>query len=69
MFEFSGRKTILRKTVLEMCSNAVFSGLYFAVFGLNAEICGVDLLIQSKYGKTQTTFFLYRPSFGALFTQ
>ena len=28
-----------------------FSGPYFPVFGLNTEIYGVNLRVQSKYGK------------------
>ena len=28
-----------------------FSGLYFPVFGLNTEICRVNLCVQSKCGK------------------
>ena len=31
------------------------SGPYFPVFGLNLEICFVNLEIQSEYGKKQTT--------------
>ena len=31
-----------------------FSGPYIPAFGLNAEIYGVNLRIQSKYGKIQT---------------
>ena len=31
-----------------------FSGPYFPVFGLNAEIFGVNLRIQSKYRKIKT---------------
>ena len=31
-----------------------FSGPYFPVFGLNAEIYGVNLRIQSKYKKIRT---------------
>ena len=30
------------------------SGPYFPIFGLNTEICGVNLRIQSKCGKIQT---------------
>ena len=32
----------------------VFTGPYFPVFGLNAEIYGVNLRIQSEYGKIRT---------------
>ena len=32
-----------------MSKYGVFSGLYFPVFGLNAEIYGANLRIQSKY--------------------
>ena len=32
----------------------VFSGPYFPVFGLNTEIYGVNLCIQSEYRKTRT---------------
>ena len=31
-----------------------FSGQYFPAFGLNAEICSVNLRIPSKYGKIRT---------------
>ena len=34
-----------------MSKYGVFSGPYFPVFGLNAEIYGVNLRIQSEYGK------------------
>ena len=30
------------------------NGPYFPVFGLNTEICGVNLRIQSEYKKTRT---------------
>ena len=47
--------------VLCLCSTAwkvskygVFSGPYFAVFGLNTEINGVNIRIQSEYGKIRT---------------
>ena len=32
----------------------VFHGPYFAVFGLNTEIYGVTIRIQSEYGKMWT---------------
>ena len=32
----------------------VFSGPYFPVFGLNTEICGVNLRIQFEYRKIRT---------------
>ena len=39
----------------EKCPNAeFFSGIYFPVPGLNEKIYGVNLRIQSKYGKMQT---------------
>ena len=28
-----------------------FSGTYFPIFGLNTEICGVNIRIMSEYGK------------------
>ena len=28
-----------------------FSGTYFPIFGLNTEICGVNIRIKSEYGK------------------
>ena len=37
-----------------MSKHGVFSGPYFPVFGLNTEMYGVKLLIQSKYGKIKT---------------
>ena len=35
-------------------NNGVFSGPYFPVFGLNTEIYGVNLRIQSEYRKIRT---------------
>ena len=37
-----------------MSKYGVFSGPYFPVFGLNTEIYGVNLLIQSEYRKIWT---------------
>ena len=43
-----------------------FSGLHFPAFGLNTEICGVNIRIQSKCGKIRTrklrTKKIFRPS-------
>ena len=41
-------------TARKMSRYEVFSGPYFPVFGLNTEVYGVKLRIQSKYGKIQT---------------
>ena len=38
-----------------MSKYGVFSGPYFPVFGLNTEICTVNLRIQPKYSKIRTT--------------
>ena len=38
----------------KMSKHGVFSGLYFPVFGMNTEICGVNLRIQSEYRKIRT---------------
>ena len=53
-------------TVWKVSKNGVFSGLYFPVFGLNAEIYEVNLRIQSKYGKIRTR---KNSVFGNFFTQ
>ena len=49
----------LWKTSLFHCVKSVrirsFSGLYFPVFGLNTEIYRINLRIQYKYRKIQTT--------------
>ena len=37
-----------------MSKYGVFSGPYFAVFGLNTEINGVNIHIQSEYRKIRT---------------
>ena len=37
-----------------MTKYGVFSGPYFPVFGLNTEIYGVNLHIQSEYRKIRT---------------
>ena len=36
------------------CSYSSFSGLYFPVLGINTEIYGVNLSIQSKCGEIRT---------------
>ena len=41
-------------TAWKVSKFGVFSGPYFPVFGLNAEIYFVNLRIQSKYGKIRT---------------
>ena len=41
-------------TAWKVSKYRVFSGPYFPVFGLNTEIYGVNLRIQSKYGKIRT---------------
>ena len=41
-------------TALKLPKYKVFSGPYFPVFGLNMEIYGVNLCIQSEYGKIRT---------------
>ena len=42
-------------TAWKVSQYGIFSGPYFPVFGLNTEICGVNLCIQSEYGKIRTT--------------
>ena len=46
-------KTFLT-TAWKVSKYGVFSGPYFSVFGLNMKIHGVNLPIQSKYGKILT---------------
>ena len=46
----------------------VFSGPYFPVFGLNTEIYGVNLCIQSKYGKIRTRKIPYLGTFHAMWS-
>ena len=41
-------------TALKLSKYGVFSGPYFPVFGLNTEIYGVNLRIQSEYRKMRT---------------
>ena len=46
---------IIFNTLREKCPNTeFFSGPYFPVFGMNTEIYGVNLRIQSEYSKIQT---------------
>ena len=40
-------------TVWKLSKYGVFPGPYFPVLGLNTEIYGVNLRIQSKYRKTR----------------
>ena len=44
----------------------VISGPYFPVFGLNKEICGVNLRIQSNTGKYGPEITPYLDTFNAL---
>ena len=37
-----------------MSKNGIFSGPHFPIFGLNTEIYGVNLRIQSEYRKIRT---------------
>ena len=41
-------------TARKLSEYGVISGLYFPVFGLNTEIYGVKLRIQSRYRKIRT---------------
>ena len=41
-------------SVWQVSKCGVFSGPYFPIFGLNTEINGVNLCIQSEYGKIRT---------------
>ena len=41
-------------TARKMSKYEAFSGRYFPIFGLNTEICGVNLQVQLKYGKIRT---------------
>ena len=53
-----GRARIMKltktNTAWKVFKYRVFSGPYFPVFGLNTEIYGVNLRIQSKYRKMRT---------------
>ena len=51
-FDLNNLKRIF--TVWKVSKYRVFSGLYFPVFGLNADIYGVNLRIQSEYRKIRT---------------
>ena len=53
-------------TTQKMSKYGVFSGPYFPVCGLNTEIYGVNLWIQTKYGKIWTR---KNSVFGNFFTQ
>ena len=54
MSKILSKKMIKRVAAWKVSKNGIFSGPYFPVFGLNTEIYGVNLYIQSKYGKMQT---------------
>ena len=60
-----------KKLVAYHCVKSVqirsFSGPYFPVFGLNAEIYSVNLRIPSKCGKIRTRKTLYFGSFYAVY--
>ena len=43
-----------------------FSGPYFPVFGMNTKIYGINLRIQSKYGKIRTRETPYLDTFCAV---
>ena len=43
--------TSVHYTMWRVSKYAVFSGPYFPVFGLNMEIYGVNIRIQSEYEK------------------
>ena len=43
-----------QSTIWKPSKYGVFSGPYFPVFGLNMEIYGVNLRIQSEYGKIRS---------------
>ena len=51
-FDLNNLKRIF--TAWKVSKYGVFSGQYFPVFGLNAEIYGVNLRIQSEYRKIRT---------------
>ena len=59
-FVFHGKNLLLLKlisryvTAWKVTKYGVFSGPYFLVFGLNTEIYGVNLRIQSEYRKIRT---------------
>ena len=53
-FSDDGLLSIFNKHCVKSVQIRSFSGPYFPVFGLNAEIYEVNLRIQSKYGKMQT---------------
>ena len=53
-------------TVWKASKYGVFSGPYFHVFGLNTEVFGVNLRIQSEYGKIPTEKTLYLDTFHAV---
>ena len=45
---------MLKSARVDLSIYLVFSGPYFSVFGLNTEICGVNLGIQLEYRKIWT---------------
>ena len=57
---FSEKEFFILKTAWKVSKYGVFSGPYFPVFGLNREIYGVNLRIQSqytgKYGPEKTPY-------------
>ena len=52
-----------------MSKYGVISGLYFPVFGLDMEIYGVNLHIQSEYRKIRSINNLYLATFHAVFVK
>ena len=57
---------VLNDSLRKKCPNTYFSGPYFPAFGLNTEICKVNLRIQSKYGKIRTRKTPYFDTFYAV---
>ena len=55
-----------RFTAWKMSKYGIISDPYFPVSGLNTEICGVNLRIQSEYRKTQTRNNPYLDTFYAV---
>ena len=53
-------------TARKVSEYGVISGLYFPVFGLNTEIYGVKLRIQSKYRKYGPEITPYLDTFPAV---
>ena len=61
--------SLLRLHCVKIVQIRSFSGPYFPTFGLNTDIYGVNLCVQSKYGKIRTRKTPYLDTFHAVLVE